>query len=253
MLLPPHPIFIALQFLTVIPITLKTLPRDEDMGRSLLYYPLVGAIIGTVLAVFAVGITSLSTPTTAPLIAALTLIVWVLITGALHLDGLADSVDALMGGFGDRQRTLDIMKDPTSGPMGVVALILVLLVKFTALWLLFAAQYWQGVLIAPLIGRLALIALFLSTPYVRKGGLGAVISEHIPRQSGLIILAGALALVAAIAGFSTIWLLLVGAGVFTALRAIMMARLGGTTGDSAGALVELIEMSVLVTMVFLSV
>ena len=250
MVLPPHPIFIALQFLTVIPITLKSLPRDEDMGRSMLYYPLVGAIIGTVLAIFAFGITSLSTPSTVPLIAALTLIVWVLITGALHLDGLADSVDALVGGFGDRQRTLEIMKDPTSGPMGVVALILVLLVKFTALWLLIAAQNWQGVLIAPLIGRSALIALFLSTPYVRKGGLGALISEHMPRQSSMIILAGALALVATIVGFSTIWLLLVGAGVFAISRVIMMARLGGTTGDGAGALAELIEMSVLVTMVF---
>ena len=250
MFLPPHPLFIALQFLTTIPVTLKQLPQDQDMGRSLLYYPLIGLLIGGLLAGFSAGIAHISSPASAPLIAALTMVLWVLSTGGLHLDGLADSVDALMGGFGDRQKTLLIMKDPTSGPMGVTSLVLVLLVKFTALWLLIGAQNWLGILIAPLMGRAALIALFLTTPYVRKGGLGALICKHMPRQVSMGVLVATLAIMAIIAGYNSLWILLACAGMFMVLRAIFMSRLGGTTGDTAGALVELTEMSVLVVMAF---
>ncbi len=249
MVLPPYPIFIALQFLTTIPVLLKQLPRDEDMGRSLLYYPLVGLLIGGLLAAFAAGLSHLSSPTTAPLVAALTLIIWVLLTGGLHLDGLADSVDALMGGFGDRQKTLEIMKDPTSGPMGVISLVLVLLVKFAALWLAIGMQNWLGILIAPLLGRTALIALFLTTPYVRKGGLGALISKHMPKQTSLLVMLIALTITVAIAGINAVWSLLACAAAFIALRALFLSRLGGTTGDSAGALVELTEMMTLVVVV----
>ncbi|PWQ89005.1 adenosylcobinamide-GDP ribazoletransferase, partial [Enterococcus faecium] len=74
--------------------------------------------------------------TPSPLHAALLLTLWVLLSGALHLDGLADSADAWLGGFGDRERTLRIMKDPRSGPIAVVTLVLVLLLKFCALWVL---------------------------------------------------------------------------------------------------------------------
>ncbi len=250
MVLPPHPIFIALQFLTTIPVTLKQLPSEQEMGRSLLYYPLIGILIGALLAAFAAGLSQLSSPATAPLVAALTLIVWVLLTGGLHLDGLADSVDALMGGFGDRQKTLEIMKDPTSGPMGVISLVLVLLAKFTALWLAIGMQNWLGILIAPLLGRTALIALFLTTPYVRKGGLGALICEHMPKHTSLLMMLIALAISVAIAGLNAVWGLLACAAAFIALRTLFLSRLGGTTGDSAGALVELTEMVILVVMVF---
>ncbi|MCP4933272.1 MAG: adenosylcobinamide-GDP ribazoletransferase [bacterium] len=250
MTLPPHPALIALQFLTTIPVILKKLPSDQDMGRSLLYYPLVGLLIGVLLTAFAAGLSHISSPTSAPLVAALTLTFWVFLTGGLHLDGLADSVDALMGGFGDRQKTLEIMKDPASGPMGVISLVLVLLVKFTALWLTFRAQNCLGVLIAPLLGRTALITLFSTTPYVRKGGLGTLISEHMPKQTSLIVMVVALCITAAITGTSAVWILLTCAGTFIALRALFISRLGGTTGDSAGALVELIEMTVLVVTVF---
>ena len=250
MLLPPHPAFIALQFLTTIPVTLKAIPDDKDMGRSLLYYPLVGLLIGGILAAFAAGISSISSPVVAPLVAALTLALWVLLTGGLHLDGLADSVDALIGGFDDRQKTLKIMKDPTSGPMGVTSLVLVLLVKFTALWLAFSTQNWLGILIAPILGRTALITLFLTTPYVRTGGLGALICKHMPKQTSLFVMVLALAVTAAIAGINVVWILLACAGLFVALRGLFLSRLGGTTGDSAGALVELTEMLTLVVMVF---
>ncbi len=247
MTLPPHPLFIALQFLTTIPVFLTAPPSDKDMGRSLLYYPLTGLLLGGLLAVCYGFMSAIIAPLAAPLIAALTLVLWVLLTGGLHLDGLADSVDALMGGLGNRQKTLEIMKDPTSGPMGVISIVLVLLLKFTALWLLFAAQNWPGLLIAPLLGRTALVALCLTTPYVREGGLGALISQHLPRQASVIVVIVALVIASAMSGFGAVWILLACMGAFITLRALFISRLGGTTGDSAGALVELTEVTVLVT------
>ncbi|MDH5356084.1 MAG: adenosylcobinamide-GDP ribazoletransferase, partial [Gammaproteobacteria bacterium] len=87
----PPPFLVALQFLTVLPIKLKSLPDPESNGKSLLYYPLVGLLIGIPLALLAILFESAPTP----LAAILLLSFWVLSTGALHLDGLADSADAL--------------------------------------------------------------------------------------------------------------------------------------------------------------
>ena len=109
---------IALQFLTRLPVRLPEAPGEQDIGRSLLYYPLVGLLLGFTLAAlaWALGEGTL-------LHAAILLAAWVLMSGALHLDGLADSADAWAGGQGDRERSLAIMKDPACGPAGAVALI----------------------------------------------------------------------------------------------------------------------------------
>lgn len=79
--------------------------------------------------------------------------VWVGLSGGLHLDGLADTADAWIGGHADRQRTLEIMKDPRSGPIAVVVLLLVLLLKFAALVVLLGQGAWAGLLLAPWLGR----------------------------------------------------------------------------------------------------
>lgn len=123
------PLLIALQFLTSLPIRLPAMPEPEQQGRSLLYYPLVGLLLGALLCLAAFVLDGAP----ALLQAALLLTLWVALTGALHLDGLADSADAWLGGFGDRERTLQIMKDPRSGPVAVVVLVLLLLLKFSAL------------------------------------------------------------------------------------------------------------------------
>lgn len=135
--------------------------------------------------------------------AALLLVFWVLATGALHLDGLADSADAWVGGLGDRERTLAIMKDPCCGPAAVVALVVVLLVKFAAL------------------------------------------AQHLPRRAAAAVVLAAMAGVAAVAGIHGLWLLAIACAMFGGLRALMVQRLGGTTGDPAGAMVEIIEVAVL--------
>lgn len=238
----PLPLLIALQFLTNLPIRLPGMPLPEEQGRSLLWYPLVGLLIGLVL----VCGNWLLDGSANLLVAAVLLTLWVGMTGALHLDGLADTADAWLGGFGDRERTLTIMKDPRSGPIAVVVLVLLLLLKFAALWVLLGADSGLALLLAPLLGRAALLALFLNTPYVRPGGLGQALAEHLPHDAGQkVLLATALGILL-LGGWSGLLALLIAAAVFYLVRRSLMSRLGGTTGDTAGALLELVECAVLV-------
>lgn len=232
-----QPFWIALQFLSSLPVRLPGMPTPQDMGRSVLWYPVVGLLFAAVLW----GADSALQGSPVLLHAALLLLVWVLLTGGLHLDGLADSADAWLGGYGDRERTLHIMKDPRSGPIAVVTLVVVLLLKFCALVALvqLGSMAW---LLIPMLGRAALLGLFLGTPYVRAGGLGQALAEHLPRRAGGWVLAGSLVL-GLLLGWKA-WVL--GLVAFLWLRHLMLRRLGGTTGDTAGALLELLEVVLLV-------
>lgn len=243
------PLLIALQFLTRLPIRLAGMPTPKQIGRSLLWYPLVGLLIGLLL----IGAQQLLGDTPALLQAALILALWVALSGGLHLDGLADSADAWAGGFGDRERTLTIMQDPRSGPIAVVVLVLVLLLKFVALAVLLDAgtrpnAALVALLLVPLLGRSALLALFLTTPYVRRGGLGQALADHLPRTLGWrVLLVSALAAVL-LGGGSGLLAILVALALFWLSRRLMCQRIGGTTGDTAGALLELLECVVLVAL-----
>ena len=237
------PMMIALQFLTILPIRLRRSPQGEESGASLLWYPVVGLVIGLLLILVQWLLAGL------PILlqAALVLGFWVLITGGLHLDGLADTVDAWVGGRGDRERTLAIMKDPNCGPMGVLALLLTLLVKYAALITIIESNLWWVLLVVPWMGRWLLPALLQTTPYVRPGGLGESIYEHMPRGwlPAVLFVHGFAMLI--IGGFTWLVVVLLFA---VGYRALLKHRLGGTTGDTAGALVELGETLALVALVW---
>ncbi|SIR75511.1 Adenosylcobinamide-GDP ribazoletransferase [Pseudomonas sp. E141] len=239
--------WIALQFLSSLPVRLPGMPEPAQLGRSLLFYPLVGLLFGGLLW----GLDALLLGTPLLLHGALLLTAWVLLSGGLHLDGLADSADAWLGGFGDRERTLLIMKDPRSGPIAVITLVLVLLLKFAALLALIEQRQTLALIIVPVLGRGALLGLFLTTPYVRAGGLGQALADHLPRHSGWqVLLACALGGVL-VAGWVGVTALVIAVAVFIGLRQMMLRRLGGCTGDTAGALLELLEMVVLVGLVLI--
>lgn len=238
------PFWIALQFLSSLPVTLPGMPAPGQMGRSLLFYPAIGLLFGVVLW----GAGGLLQGTAPPLQAALLLALWVMLSGALHLDGLADSADAWLGGFGDRERTLQIMKDPRSGPVAVVTLVLVLLLKFCALWMLVERGEGAWLVLAPLVGRAGLLGLFLCTPYVRPGGLGQALADHLPHGAGRAILLACGLACLLLGGTQAAMALAVSALVFAWLRGMMCRRLGGTTGDTAGALLELLELGVVVVL-----
>lgn len=240
-----RPLRIAIQFLTRIPVPPVDTVTNDEVGQSILWYPLVGLMIGGLL----VGLWSVTGGFPPLLRAALILAAWVFVTGALHLDGLADSADAWLGGLGDRERTLAIMKDPYSGPAAVTTLIVVLIVKFSALDAIVAEGNWTALVAAPLLGRAALPLLFLTTPYVRPDGLGSVLASHLPRRSAIVILFATVLVILFVLGHRGFWLLLVSTILFFAVRHMMMHRIGGTTGDTAGSLVELLELVSLLTMI----
>ncbi len=238
---------IAIQFLTRIPVPTLSDISEAEVGRSLLYYPLVGLVMGLLLA----GLNWMLASAPDGLQAALLLAAWVIITGALHLDGLADSADAWLGGLGDRERTLAIMKDPRSGPAAVVVIVLLLLIKFAALQALIENDHWPVLILAPLLARTSLPLLFQTTAYVRPGGLATAIAEHVSQVGGILLPLSVSLGIPVVMGWSTALLIVAVICTFVLLRAMMIKRLGGTTGDTAGALVEVIEAVVLVVAVLL--
>lgn len=234
------PLLIALQFLTRLPVRLPGVPTPDENGRSLLWYPLVGLLIGGLLLLGYAMTSSVAVF----LQAALLLAGWVWLSGGLHLDGLADTADAWVGGYGDRERTLAIMKDPACGPVGVISLVLLLLLKWAALVALLEAGRWEVLLLAPWLGRWVLPLLLFTTPYVRLGGMGQLLSEYMPRRSlPALLVIHALAML--LCGWSGLAGLVLALLIWAVVRHFLCERLGGTTGDTAGALVELVEVGVL--------
>lgn len=224
-------LIVAFGFLTRLPVPRITIDARAQ-AASLKWYPLVGLVLGVLL----VGVGALRHAIPTLPAAAIVLAAWVALTGGLHLDGLADSADGWIGGMGDRERTLSIMKDPRSGPAGVVALVLILLLKFSALATL--SHSWL-LLLPPLLGRGAVIAWFQTTDYVRSQGLGEPLRSAPSRGcvAALVLTVtfclffGTPGVVALIAACVTAWV----------WRRAGIHRLGGFTGDTAGALVELVE------------
>ena len=228
---------IALQFLTIIPVSYAN-ATEQQLGRSLVFYPLVGLIIGFILS----AVVSVLPVSYSLLSAALLLTVWVLLTGGLHIDGLADSADAWLGGIGSKQRTLAIMKDPAAGPIAVIVLGLTLLLKLALLEIVISSGQIYALIWSIILARTAIPLLFLTTDYVRPNGIGAVLKHYLPVNQVKWML-GITTLIAFFClGFTP---LLLGLIVFLLLGYAMEHRLDGFTGDTAGAMVELLEISFL--------
>ena len=242
----------AVQFLTLAPVRLRAQPSDAQLGSSLLFYPRVGALLGGALSLLAALCANLP-----PLVtAALLLAALSLASGGLHLDGLADSCDALAGG-GDRERALAIMRDPRCGALGAAAVGVVLIAKFAAFAALASAAAAGAtatavaIIAAVTAARAAVIALYLSADYVRPAGLGAAMAANLPRAAGVAVLAVtaiaiAAACVAGGGGLGAAAAMLGAAAVaFMVCRRLMVARIGGATGDTTGATVETVETATL--------
>lgn len=230
------PFWIALQFLTTFPIQLKAMPSKQQNGLSVLFYPVVGAIIGCILCGFAVALQAV------PIIlsTALIFVLWIWLTGGLHLDGLADTADAWVGGFGDKTRTLSIMKDPSCGPIGVLSLLIICLLKGTAIYVLLQQQLYSALILFPMLARLVPLILFLTTPYVREKGLGSRLADNIPRKQAIVI-----CLICILMWLYFAWVgiitVIVSALCLAYLRRKFIQRIEGITGDTIGASIEIVE------------
>ncbi|NOQ63090.1 MAG: adenosylcobinamide-GDP ribazoletransferase [Methyloprofundus sp.] len=234
---------LALQFLTRLPLNINIKISDQRIAQSVLFYPLVGLIIGILLVLL--NQLCLSEQPTG-LSAAIILSVWVLLTGGLHLDGLADCSDAWAGGLGDKQRTLAIMKDPAAGPIAVIILILVLLLKWAAIQALLQHTALLALLSAPFIARLSILILMLSTPYVRENGLGSAMQQNLSKPLARLIVCLSLVL---FVWLSNVYSLIAVLSVIALIRYLALQRIHGVTGDVYGASVEIVETVVLISWV----
>ena len=257
----------AMAFLTRIPavnLSKALTSNDKEISQASLYfYPLVGLIIGFSLCVVyficawqvgnSVAVAIPDFDSISLVIAALMLFVWCLITGGLHLDGLADAADAWVGGYGDKQRTLDIMKDPTIGPMGAMLVMVVLLLKFSALVVVVdkaEGYYLIGTMLAvPMLARFSILPLFYFTPYARNEGLGSNLKQSISPVLLIIVTTVCMLLTVVFLQQKSIFMLILAAAILLWARNIMMQRIGGTTGDTAGALIEVQEALLLCALV----
>lgn len=227
---------LALRFLTIIPWGRRIAVDPDSVGAAGKYYPLVGLILGGLVWSFYYGVLILFPLSLA---VGLLLVFWVLLTGALHLDGLADCLDGLYGGHTPEAR-LTIMKDVHLGTMGIVGLILLLGLKYLALKeLLSLPSTGLWIFLIPASSRWTAIFLAYLYPYARPGGgLGQALVRGTGKKElfWATLLAWGPAL--AIGGFYGLGLLLVFLFWGLLCGTYFHKKIGGITGDVFGAVIE---------------
>ncbi|MBS0970143.1 adenosylcobinamide-GDP ribazoletransferase [Chimaeribacter arupi] len=244
-------VFLAtLQFLTRLPVPANASARMsvEDYPRGVYWFPVIGLIVGMCCTV----IYMLTASALGPLMAAMLAVTTnVLVTGAFHLNGLADSCDGLFSRSG-RARALEIMRDSRIGTYGAAAVVLTLLIRVGAIYQMSVSGYAMlPVLLAtPLLSRGTLLLLMFRQNYAREDGLGNLyIGKICPRRFVLTLLI-TLAGVALLCGVMS--LIAVAVTLFFALmfRSAVQEKIGGQTGDTLGAGNELFEIVFLLALMW---
>lgn len=236
---------IALEFLT--PLRLRRVQQwdDRTFGAAMAWFPMVGLLIGVLLLIADRGLERLLPvgPT-----AALEVAMLALISGGLHLDGVADTADG-MALQGDRAQRLGVMSEGRTGPAGVMALAIVLLVQWTAIASLEAPVRSAGLLLAPALARWSPVPLAVLFRPARPKGLGHVLHTAAwPVAVPLSTLIGVGASVA-LFGLPGLLLLAVAAVAATVIAAGATRMLDGITGDTYGAAIEIAQAAVLLAIV----
>ena len=228
---------LALQFLTVVRLRRRLVYDERTLGASLAWFPAAGFLVGVLLA----GADWLCEPAVGSAVAvAIVLALNAAVTGALHLDGLADTADGVFGGH-TPERRLEIMKDSHTGSFGVVAVTLALLLAYTSLWSLPALQRRELLLVAPMLARTGMVIAIVAFPYARPAGLGRAYKDHAkpPVVVGAAVLSFLLA--AAVLGLWGVALGAISICVTVAIGWLLSRRLHGLTGDTYGAIAVLVE------------
>jgi adenosylcobinamide-GDP ribazoletransferase len=230
--------FAALQFLTLVPPIIHRRFTVQEMGWSVGFFPLVGVLLGLVLAGLRWGSGYLLPPGVS---AVLVLTAWVLMTGALHLDGFLDACDGLLGGHAPEAR-LEIMHDERVGAFGVIGGVLLLLLKYSALVTL---EPIARLILVPTLGRWGMVWAVIGFPYARASGAGRVFKDYAGWRQMALATAVVLPTAWIVAGgVGLVGIVLTGILVF-ALARFALVRLPGLTGDVYGAICEIVEAVVL--------
>ncbi|MEA2420868.1 MAG: adenosylcobinamide-GDP ribazoletransferase [Thermoleophilaceae bacterium] len=235
---------LAAAFLTILPVRLRR--ADVTLGGAAAWFPVVGVLIGALAGGVRVGAEPLVGSPAATVLAMIALVV---VTGALHQDGLADTADGL-GVRGDPDRRLQVMRDPATGVFGTLALVGWALLLLTALEPLSARDAFAALVAAVALARWAGLVHAAFTPAARPDGLGA--GFHVTNAA--LIVASVCAVVAAgIACGLLPGLAVVGVALAVAILSAAGARrlIGGRTGDTIGATVAVVEVAVCLTLLAL--
>ncbi len=233
---------LAFSFLTVVPVPGAAAADPRTFPRAVGYFPLVGAALGVLVA----GLDALLGLALPPAVAsALDIAFLALLTGGLHLDGLADAADGLLGGR-EREERLALMRDGRVGAFGAAALVLVLMVEVAALASLAPAARAAALVAACTLARWSMSLAVWGFPYARSSGAGAAFKSGLAVGDALVATAIAAAVAALVAGAMGLGLLAGAAALTAALGAYASRRLGGLTGDVYGAVGEIAFASTLV-------
>lgn len=226
----------------------------EDIGRSIIYMPLVGALIGALsvgialifIQVIANWLNGMINALHLLLIGLLIFVMLTIVSGCYHLDGLGRCADAWIAGSDHPKKTIRILKDPTTSSAAVVVITITLLVKAGAIIALTINQFWLPFLVIPALSRSAGMSLFFNTPYVCRKGLGKAFADFATNtetrsEFGIALLTG---LLVPLGLLLPLWPVIIVAFVLWLwLRQESTNRLGGFTGDVFGAVIELTESS----------
>jgi adenosylcobinamide-GDP ribazoletransferase len=238
-----HRLALAFQFLTIVPWPRSEVRQPKDLGASMAWYPIVGAALGSImLGVYSIGAAVFPDDVLRPML----VVLLVILTGGLHLDGFADVCDGFYAGRTNAD-ALRIMKDPHLGSMAVIGVISVLMMKVVLLNALPAAMLSSALLIFPAIGRGGMVWGVWMAPYARpEGGTGetffrTLAGRHVWMATMLLSVWALL-----FAGWPAVIVLLFAACATKIFVGYCGRRIGGMTGDTLGALNELLELLTLV-------
>jgi len=232
----------ALRFLTIIPFPWRREVSPEELGRSAGYFPVVGIIIGLILAGLN-WLLGLFLPS--PVVNVLLVVSLVVISGVLHLDGFVDTCDGIAGHKTPEQRWR-VMRDSRTGGFGIVGACCLLLVKYISLNSVPETLLMATLVLMPVIGRWAMVYAIFAYPYARPSGLGKIFKQGASWQR--FTMATLIALVVAIVLFQLAGLaIMVGIWVIVvAMAAYLKHKFSGLTGDTYGAINEVAEVCVLI-------
>ncbi|MDD5116861.1 MAG: adenosylcobinamide-GDP ribazoletransferase [Candidatus Omnitrophica bacterium] len=237
----------ALQFLTVIPIKLKE-ANEQRMADSMVYFPFIGLLLG----LFLIGVNALLSFLNFPSLAmnVITVITLIFITGGLHLDGLSDTADAFLSGRPGEQM-LEIMRDSRTGVMGVLSLISVILLKIILLFSISGSLESSALILMCSLSRWSAVAAVFFFPYARQQGKAEAFIKGMNLKI-FILSAVATVLCASIAWqIRGLIVLLIVTGFSYALGKFSVKKIGGITGDTLGATIELTEIITLLAIFIL--
>lgn len=238
-----HQLICAVQFLTILPIRGNYVREDEDLARSMIFYPVVGLLIGLTCVAFYHLSSRIFTPAISLVIA---YIFGIIFTGGLHLDGFADMCDGFYAGK-DKSEILSIMKDSHIGTMAVLGLFCLLSLKLSLLFsILLRGQLIETLLVVPAISRWVMTMSAVLYPYARmEGGTGKPFVENIGIKEAIISSLFISIISYLVVGTSGIVVSIATLGVALIFMQWVKKKIGGITGDILGGLNEISEISAL--------